>query len=206
MIRHLRQTLSLLLSLAALAVLPSVSAQAASSGAAPRLELPAPDKSGGLPAHAGPGSAPFHQERLQRRTLDAPTVGRSALGYLGRQPRADGRRTAPSAMNRQEVLVFAALPDGVWRYEPDHALVRVLEGDRRAAMGGGSLTLLYAAPASSPWSACMWGRSTRTPGFTALRPGWAAMCTPPGLRALEGQLPLPEGWRVLIVQTVGVTR
>lgn len=55
-------------------------------------------------------------------------------------------------MNRQEVLVFAALPDGVWRYEPDHALVRVLEGDRRAAMGGGSLTLLYAAPASSPWS------------------------------------------------------
>ena len=101
---------------------------------------------------------------------------------------------------------FAALPDGVWRYEPDHALVRVLEGDRRAAMGGGSLTLLYAAPASSPWSGMHVGSLYQNAGLYCASAGLGSYVHASGLRALDGQLPLPEGWRVLIVQTVGVTR
>jgi SagB-type dehydrogenase family enzyme len=46
--------------------------------------------------------------------------------------RPDGKRTAPSAVAKYPVDVLAALPDGVYRYEPkDHRLVRVLAADMR---------------------------------------------------------------------------
>ncbi|MGV3569693.1 MAG: SagB/ThcOx family dehydrogenase [Ramlibacter sp.] len=50
--------------------------------------------------------------------------------------RADGGRTAPSALNAQEVEVFVALPDGAYRYEPvAHALELVARTDVRRVTG-----------------------------------------------------------------------
>jgi SagB-type dehydrogenase family enzyme len=47
-----------------------------------------------------------------------------------------GGRTAPSAHNWQEIEVFAALPDGAYRYDArEHALRLVAPGDLRAATG-----------------------------------------------------------------------
>jgi SagB-type dehydrogenase family enzyme len=46
--------------------------------------------------------------------------------------RPDGKRTAPSAVSKYPVDVLAALPEGVYRYEPkDHRLVRRLASDMR---------------------------------------------------------------------------
>jgi SagB-type dehydrogenase family enzyme len=46
--------------------------------------------------------------------------------------RPDGKRTAPSAVAKYPVDLLAALPEGVYRYEPkDHSLVRVLPTDMR---------------------------------------------------------------------------
>jgi SagB-type dehydrogenase family enzyme len=46
--------------------------------------------------------------------------------------RPDGKRTAPSAVAKYPVDVLAALPGGVYRYEPkDHRLARVLPTDIR---------------------------------------------------------------------------
>jgi SagB-type dehydrogenase family enzyme len=46
--------------------------------------------------------------------------------------RPDGKRTVPSAMAKYPVDVIAALPEGVYRYEPkDHKLVKVISGDIR---------------------------------------------------------------------------
>jgi SagB-type dehydrogenase family enzyme len=46
--------------------------------------------------------------------------------------RPDGKRTVPSAMAKYPVDVLAALPEGVYRYEPkDHKLVRVISDDIR---------------------------------------------------------------------------
>ena len=106
MIRHLRQTLSLLLSLAALAVLPSVSAQAASSGAAPRLELPAPDKSGGLPLMQALAQRHSTKSGFSGEPLTPQQLGDLLWATWGVN-RADGRRTAPSAMNRAGSTVWA---------------------------------------------------------------------------------------------------
>jgi len=47
-----------------------------------------------------------------------------------------GGRTAPSAHNWQEVRVYAALADGLYRYDPaPHVLHRIVAGDLRALAG-----------------------------------------------------------------------
>ena len=53
--------------------------------------------------------------------------------------RPDGRRTAPTARNLQEVEMYVIFPDGAYLYEPkEHVLVQVATGDyfRRAVAGG----------------------------------------------------------------------
>ena len=47
-----------------------------------------------------------------------------------------GKRTAPSAMNRQEMDVYVALADGLYLYDAkDHGLKLVVAGDLRALTG-----------------------------------------------------------------------
>lgn len=51
--------------------------------------------------------------------------------------RKDGRMTSPTAMNRQEILVYVFTADGVELYDHDkHSLTQVLEGDYRSYIAG----------------------------------------------------------------------
>lgn len=63
-----------------------------------------------------------------------------------------GGRTAPSAMNAQEVDVYVALPEGLYRFDPvAHALLRVAAADVRRVTGyqdfvdSAPLDLIYVA-------------------------------------------------------------
>ena len=48
-----------------------------------------------------------------------------------------GKRTAPSAMNRQEIDVYVCLPEGAYLYDAKaHALVPVVKEDLRPAVAG----------------------------------------------------------------------
>ena len=50
--------------------------------------------------------------------------------------RPDGKRTAPSAVNWQEIDVYVAMADGLWLYDAKaHALTQVLTDDLRALTG-----------------------------------------------------------------------
>jgi Nitroreductase family len=50
--------------------------------------------------------------------------------------RPDGRRTAPSALNWQEVSIYVATPEGVYIYDArDNTLNPILVGDYRATTG-----------------------------------------------------------------------
>jgi len=65
------------------------------------------------------------------RTLSREELSRLLWAADGAN-RPDGKRTAPSAVAKYPVDVLAALPGGVYRYEPkDHRLVRVLPTDIR---------------------------------------------------------------------------
>lgn len=49
----------------------------------------------------------------------------------------DGRITAPSAINAQDITVYVCRADGAWRYDPrQHALVKVTDKDLRPSIAG----------------------------------------------------------------------
>ena len=59
-----------------------------------------------------------------------------------------GKRTAPSALNKQDVDVYVILPEGSYVYDAkNHQLNLVSEGDHRDVVAGGQ-TFVKAAPAS----------------------------------------------------------
>jgi len=85
---------------------------------------------------------PFPLERalMERKTSRSYDPGRTlSLAEISRVfwaadgvNRESGRRTAPSALGRYPVEMLAALPQGVYRYEPQpHRLVRVIADDIR---------------------------------------------------------------------------
>lgn len=60
----------------------------------------------------------------------------------------EGKRTAPSAMNKQDVDVYVVLPEGIYLYEAKaHQLNLVAEGDHRGAVAGGQ-AFVKSAPVS----------------------------------------------------------
>jgi SagB-type dehydrogenase family enzyme len=62
--------------------------------------------------------------------------------------RNDGRRTAPSAMNRQEIDVYLIRKDGAYLYDAgSHTLKPVAKGDYRNAVAGGQ-DFVTSAPVS----------------------------------------------------------
>lgn len=51
--------------------------------------------------------------------------------------RTDGKRTAPSALNKQDIDVYVIMKEGAYLYDAKaHALTPITKGDHRAAVGG----------------------------------------------------------------------
>ncbi len=80
------------------------------------------------------------QNRRSSREYDArplpPEVLSGLLWAAWGVNRTDGRRTAPSAINRQEISIYVATAEGVFLYDaPGHALQDVRAEDLRAATG-----------------------------------------------------------------------
>ncbi len=114
------------------------------------LTLPAPDKEGGKPLMQALSlrstARSFSPEKLSPQMLS------NLLWAAWGINRPDGKRTAPSAMNRQEIDVYAVLADGVYLYNAKaHALEPVAPGDLRKLTGGqpfvadAPLNLVYVA-------------------------------------------------------------
>ena len=122
--------------------------------------------------------------------------------------RPDGRRTAPTSRNKQNIQVYAALESGVWLYEGvKHELVRVLKDDVRAKFGGAPLTLIYAAEDGYYASGMHAGSLYQNVGLYCASVGLANVVKLNGVDVLDAAaLKLPEGYRVYIVQPVGYPR
>ncbi|GIK25911.1 MAG: McbC-like oxidoreductase for polypeptide thioester cyclization [Betaproteobacteria bacterium] len=102
--------------------------------AATSIALPSPAKHGGLPLMEAlakrHSSREFAPDALPARLLS--DLLWAAYGVN----REDGGRTAPSALNCQEVDVFVALPAGAYRYDAAaHALQLVAAADLRSVTG-----------------------------------------------------------------------
>ena len=116
---------------AALLTLPYVSSQELQV-----IKLGGPNKS------RGSAVMKALSERHSERAYDAKDISLQDLSDLlwaaNGVNRSDGRRTAQSAMNRQEIDVYVIRKDGAYLYDAgNHALKPVAPGDYRKAVAGG---------------------------------------------------------------------
>jgi SagB-type dehydrogenase family enzyme len=118
--------------------------------AAQPLSLPEPSKTGGKPLMQALSERRSSRE-FSGEKLPPPVLSNLLWAAFGVN-RTDGHRTAPSAMNRQTIDVYAVLADGVYLYNAKaHRLDAVAEGDHRSITGTQSfvgdapLNLVYVA-------------------------------------------------------------
>jgi nitroreductase len=114
------------------------------------IALPKPDTTGGMPLmqalNARQSGREFSTEKLSPQALS--NLLWAAYGVN----RPDGRRTAPSANNRQTIDIYAVLAEAVYLYNAkEHRLDLVVDGDLRAKAGSqpfvaqAPLNLVYVA-------------------------------------------------------------
>lgn len=166
-----------------------------------------------LPPAVREGGKPLMQALAERKTTrefaDTPLSAQVLSDLLWATwgvNRADGRHTAPTARNQQKMLVYTALPDGIWRYDPSkHVLIREKTEDMRARLGGGAAVLIYAAPEDA-WSSMHVGALFQNAGLFCASAGLGNVVRASGIKAMEGVLTLPEGYAVRMTQAVGWPR
>jgi SagB-type dehydrogenase family enzyme len=98
------------------------------------IELPKPKMEGGKPLMEAlkerKTSREFSSEKLPLQVLSNLLWAADGIN------RPDGKRTAPTAMNKLEIDVYVAMADGLYLYDPkENKLVAVLGEDIRAATG-----------------------------------------------------------------------
>lgn len=119
----------------ALGLMGQLKPQPPAGDAATTLALPPPRRNGGMPLM----QALLHRE--SQRAFAPKVLRKQTLSDLlwaagGINRRELGGRTAPSAMNAQEVQLYVALPRGLFRYEPTaHKLEMSVAMDVRRVTG-----------------------------------------------------------------------
>jgi len=183
------------------------------------IKLPPPQATGGRPLME------VLKDRKSTRdygpgTLPAQTLSNLLWAAFGIN-RPDGHRTAPSAVNWQEVSIYVVTPEGVYVFDAkDNTLQPVLAGDFRAATGTQSfvkdaaLNLVYVSDLSKTDRAA----PSDVEMFTAADVGFISQnvylyCASEGLAtvvrgsvdkpALAKTLKLRPNQRIILAQSVG---
>lgn len=93
-------------------------------------KLPTPDTKGGIPLmeaiHARKSVKEFSAKKIDDQTL-------SEIMYAAWGISHEGKRTIPTSMNKQNLNVYAILPDGAWLYDGvDNSIKQVSNQDLRS--------------------------------------------------------------------------
>jgi SagB-type dehydrogenase family enzyme len=105
-----------------------------SAAVAQDIQLPAPQKTGGMPLMEALNA------RQTQRTFSGKPLSEQQLANLLWAAfginRDNGKRTAPSAVNWQEIDIYVALPSGLYLYNaPQNSLDQISDQDFRAQIG-----------------------------------------------------------------------
>ena len=119
----------------ALGMIGQLKPQPAQGNAASALPLPPPQTQGGMPLMQAlslrQSQRAFAPSSLNHQVLSDLLWAAAGIN----RPEVEGR-TTPSAMNSQEIDVYVALPEGLYRYEcSDHVLYLVSATDVRRVTG-----------------------------------------------------------------------
>jgi hypothetical protein len=176
------------------------------------IQLPKPQITGGMPLmqalSARQTTRAFQDKPLPPQTLSNLLWAAFGVNRL-REVKPGLGRTAPSAMNKQEVELYVVLADGVYVYEAEANRLRPVEaGDMRAKISGGAaqhaaVTIAYVADAKLDYAQVDTGFIGQNVYLFAASEGLNAW-----FYAFHGQdvatiLKLPEGRKPLYGQSVG---
>lgn len=99
------------------------------------IQLPAPQTTGGMPLIQAL-KARHSTREFTTRKLPLQVLSNLLWAAFGVNRPESGKRTAPSAMNRQEIDIYVATADGLYVYDArSNGLNPVLSDDIRAATG-----------------------------------------------------------------------
>jgi SagB-type dehydrogenase family enzyme len=119
----------------ALGLMGQLNPRPALGDAAHAIKLPKPRTRGGLPLMQALAQRESRRE-FEPRALPRPVLSDLLWATAGINRAELGGRTAPSAMNAQEIDLYVALPEGLYAYDPKaHALSRVVASDVRRVTG-----------------------------------------------------------------------
>jgi len=180
-----------------------------------------------LPPPQTDGGRPLMQVLRDRKTIREISTNALPLQTLANllwagfgTNRVDGHRTAPSAMNSQEIDIYVALADGTYLYEPQgHRLQPVISEDVRARTGGQDY--VKAAPVAlifvADLSRLVKAKPEERERYAGIDTGYISQniylfCASEGLasvvheldrRQLPGLLKLKSDQRLILAQSVG---
>jgi len=118
----------------ALGVMGRLRPRPATGDASATIELPAPERRGGMPLMEALASRRSSRE-FARDPLPWPLLSNLLWAAWGAN-RPEGGRTAPSALDAQEIELYAALPAGAYRYDAAaHELRPAAAADIRRVTG-----------------------------------------------------------------------
>lgn len=101
------------------------------------LKLNKPDIKRGLPVMTALEARHSTREFADRK-LELQDLSDLLWAAVGINRQESGKRTAPTAMNKQEISIYVCLPEGAYLYDAGrHSLLPVAEGDFRTAVAGG---------------------------------------------------------------------
>lgn len=182
------------------------------------VKLPSPRTEGGMPLMQA-----LKQRHSSREFAPAPLPMQALSDLLWAANgvnRPDGRRTAPTARNMREILVYVTTADGAYLFDPEaHALKPVLNRDIRKLTG--TQDFVGQAPVNLVYVADL-GRMDASEEdkrlYSATDTGFIAQnvylyCASAGLAtvvrgsvdraALAAELKLSPNQRIILAQTVG---
>ncbi len=211
--------------LCALLILAIVFVCPASAGAqeAKPVDLPQPQTDGGKPLMEALKAR--HTTREFKSDALAPQVLSNLLwAAFGINRPESGKRTAPSAVNWQEIDIYVATADGTYVYDAKaHRLNPVVAGDHRAATGrqdfveDAPVNLVYVADLARMGNSSVEDRNF----YSAVDTGFIAQnvylfCASEGLAvvvrgmvdrpALAKLLKLRPDQKIIVAQTVGYSK
>jgi SagB-type dehydrogenase family enzyme len=184
------------------------------------IQLPEPQTEGGRPLMQ---VLKDRQTSRQFSEKDLPLQVLSNLLWAawGINRPQSGKRTAPSAMNNQEIDVYVSVAEGLYLYNAqDHTLELVMAEDIRAVTGGqpfvkdAPVNMIFVADFSKMGS----GSEEQKIFYSAADAGFISQnvylfCASEGLatvvrgwvdkKTLEKKMGLPENKKVILAQTVG---
>ena len=136
------------------------------------VKLPDPEKSGGIPVvdaiSQRQSAGDFVDTELTLQQLS------NLLWVAGGINRDNGKLTYATAMNTQDMVIYAFTKSGVFRYNhEDHSITKIADGDHRALTGGQPFVAKAAVDLLYIQDTGKWPKSRPIPAGDILNCGFA---------------------------------